>query len=75
LQAKKTNGRLYKHAVYHQPIYHYHPIQANIKSLKNYKYIKYQPTKQERPTKHKTANKYQPEIAQVETPNQKPKIK
>ena len=44
LKAKNTNYHLYKHAVYHQAIHHYHTIQTNIKSPKNYKYIKYQPT-------------------------------
>jgi hypothetical protein len=75
MQGKKTNGHLHKHAIYHQPIHHYYTIQTNIESWENYKYMKYQPTKQERPTKYKTANKYQPEPDQLDTPNPKPKTK
>ena len=43
--------------------------------LKNDKQIKYQPTKEEKPTKYKTTNKFQPEPAGVDIPNPKLKIK
>jgi hypothetical protein len=33
----------------------------------NYKYTKYQPTKEETPTKYKTTNKHQPERAPADT--------
>jgi hypothetical protein len=34
-----------------------------------------QPTKEEKPVKYKTMNKYQPEAAQVDSPNPKSKTK
>jgi hypothetical protein len=48
---------------------------TNIKNPKNYKQIKYQPTNEEKSVKDKTTNKFQPELAQVDTPNPKLKIK
>ena len=41
--------------------------------LKNYKLIKYQPTKEEKLIKYKTTNKSQPEPPQVGNPNPKSK--
>jgi hypothetical protein len=47
---------------------------TNIKNPKNYKQIKYQPTKEEKPIKYKTTrNKSQPEPAQVDIA--KPELK
>jgi hypothetical protein len=46
-----------------------------IKNLKNYEHTKYQPTTVKRLIKYKIINKYQPEPAQVGTPNLKSKIK
>ena len=51
----------------------YHTIKTNIKNINKYKETKYQPTKEERPTKYKTINKPQPEHAQADTPS--PKLK
>jgi hypothetical protein len=39
------------------------------------KQTKYQPIKEERPTKYKITNKYQPEHAQVDSPNPKSKTR
>jgi hypothetical protein len=47
----------------------------NIKTLKNYKRIQYQPTREEKPIMYKTTNKSQPEPAQVGNPNPKSKTK
>jgi hypothetical protein len=44
-------------------------------NLKNNKQIKYQPTKEEKPTKYETKNKFQLEPARVDIPNPKLKIK
>jgi hypothetical protein len=46
-----------------------------MKNPKNYKQLKYQPTKEEKPTKYKTTNKLQPEFAQVVFSNPKLKTK
>jgi hypothetical protein len=58
---------------HHQPKNYPHITKINIKSLKNHKQTKYQPKKEERPTKYRTTNKYQPEPAQVDIPNPKSK--
>jgi hypothetical protein len=59
----------------YQPKNYSHTTKINIKILKNYKQIKYQPTTGEKLIKCKTINKSQPEPAQVDNPNPKSKIK
>ena len=61
--------------LHYQPRSYFHTTKINIKILKNCIQIKYQPIREEKPIKYKTANKSQPEPAQVDNPNPKSKTK
>jgi hypothetical protein len=58
-----------------QPKKYFHTTKVYIKTLRNCKPKKYQPTREEKPIKYKTTNKSQPEPAQVGKPNSKIKTK
>jgi hypothetical protein len=64
-----------KHKINYQLKNYFHTTKINIKTLKNCKLIKYQPTREEKPITYKIINKSLPEPAQVGNPNTKLKTK
>jgi len=70
-EGRRKEGRRKEGRKNYQPKNYSYTTKINIKILKNCKRIKYQPTREEKPVKHKTTNKSRPEHTQVDSPNRK----